>query len=158
MARAPFDPLTPALRQRKPIPFDFVIERLARLEPHTRPMFGCTAVYVEDRIVLVLRERGDADDGVWVVYAPASEAEVLALLPRLRNIDVFREKVRGWKKLAATSDDFEDDVERVCVLLLARDARFGKIPASRRVAGGKKKATKTKKSARKNSRTKSSAR
>ena len=91
------------------------------------------------RIVLVLRERGDSDDGVWVVFQPERESEVLALLPRLRDIDRFAGKVRGWKKLAASSDELEGDVERVCRHLLAGDARFGKVPVSRRPSSAARK-------------------
>ena len=48
-------------------PFAFVLDELDALEPFTKPMFGCTAVYVGDRIVLILRERPTRkdDNGVW---------------------------------------------------------------------------------------------
>jgi hypothetical protein len=46
-----------AIRMRKRLPYEFVLDALAPLSPWTRPMFGCLAVYVEDKIVLILRER-----------------------------------------------------------------------------------------------------
>ncbi len=40
-----------AVKQRKAIPQEFVLDALAPLSPRTRRMFGCLAVYVEDKIV-----------------------------------------------------------------------------------------------------------
>ena len=132
MAREPFDTLAPLVRRGKPVAFAFVLDRLDRLSPYTRPMFGCTAVYVDERIVFVLRERGDSDDGVWVAFAPEAEAQVRAILPRLQDIDMFGGNVRGWKKLAATSAEFEEDVELACSQVLAGNTHFGKVPVSRK--------------------------
>lgn len=44
------------VKPRKAIPFAFVLEALADLKPRTNPMFGCLAVYVGPKIVMVLRE------------------------------------------------------------------------------------------------------
>ena len=53
-------------KKRKAVPYDFVLEELEALRPRTKPMFGCLAVYVEEKIVLILRERhgSPADNGV----------------------------------------------------------------------------------------------
>ncbi len=147
MARTPFDPFASVGKRRKPIPFEFVLDWLMPLGPETRLMFGSTAVYVDDRIVLILRERGDTDDGVWVVYDVAFEDEVLGLLPRLKVIDLFENKVKGWKKLAVSDDAFEGDVERLCSFLLAGDKRFGKVPKPKRPRGAAKKKAAPKKAA-----------
>ena len=47
------------VRQRKAVPHQFVLDALAALSPTTRPMFGCLAVYVADKIVLILRDKPD---------------------------------------------------------------------------------------------------
>src|SRR5271157_3475489 len=47
------DPLV-AAKQRKAVPHEFVLDAIASLSPRTHPMFGCLAVYVEDKIVLIL--------------------------------------------------------------------------------------------------------
>jgi hypothetical protein len=56
------------VKQRKPIPHEFVLDAIAALSPQTRPMFGCLAVYVEDKIVLILRDKSNntADNGAWL--------------------------------------------------------------------------------------------
>jgi hypothetical protein len=135
--RRTVDPFAPSAKPARAIPFDFVLEQLAPLELTTRPMFGCTAIYVEDRIVFVLRKRGDADDGVWVAFEPARTEEMLALLPRLQGIELLGNS-RGWRKLAADSASFEEDVLRACALLRGGDERLGKVPESRKRSPARK--------------------
>src|SRR5882724_5276241 len=48
-------------RKSKPAPHAFVLDALEGMGPMTRPMFGCLAVYVEEKIVLILRDKGAAD-------------------------------------------------------------------------------------------------
>ena len=68
MRSLPLDAPLFAVKPRKAVPHEFVLEALAALSPQTRPMFGCLAVYVEDKIVLILRDKRDqtADNGVWL--------------------------------------------------------------------------------------------
>ena len=42
--------------KRKIIPFDFILELLAKKTPRTKSMFGCTAVYLDEKIVFILRD------------------------------------------------------------------------------------------------------
>ena len=51
----PDDMLFP-VKRRKAVPYEFVLDALATLPTETRTMFGCLAVYVGDKIVLILRE------------------------------------------------------------------------------------------------------
>jgi hypothetical protein len=64
----PLDDTLFGVNQRKAIPHEFVLDAIAPLSPRTRPMFGCLAIYVEDKIVLVLRDKRNetADNGVWL--------------------------------------------------------------------------------------------
>ena len=41
------------VKPRKAVPHMFVLDALSELEPRTNPMFGCLAVYVGEKIVLV---------------------------------------------------------------------------------------------------------
>ena len=54
--------------RRKGTPHAFVLDALDVLSPRTRSMFGCVAVYIGEKIVLLLRNRPDRteDNGVWV--------------------------------------------------------------------------------------------
>ena len=127
------DPFATALKPKKPVPFDFVLDRLASLSPHTKPMFGCVAVYVGERIVMVLRDKGaaDRDNGVWLVCEAEHEAEVLRAFPRLEVIEIFAGRVRGWHKLSSRSPEFEDDVLRACECIRTGEVPLGKVPGRR---------------------------
>ena len=50
------DNLVVAIKKRKPVPHEFVLEALAPVSPMTRSMFGCLAIYVHNKIVLILRD------------------------------------------------------------------------------------------------------
>jgi hypothetical protein len=116
--------LMPLRKQAKPLAYPFVVDGLEGLAVSTRPMFGAHAVYVDERVVFLVRRRGDEDDGVWVAYEPEREVEVLASLPSLAPIGVI--SARGWKKLAASLPSFEEDVGRACAF--ARTGLLGKVP------------------------------
>jgi hypothetical protein len=121
------DPFAPAPRQRREIPYEFVLERLEMLGLTTKPMFGSHGVYLDERVLFILRRKGDVDDGVWLAFEPEHEPALKALLPGLSKIQRLG-NVRAWRKLAANSPSFEDDVLRVCALVLAGDTRIGKLP------------------------------
>lgn len=121
-------------RKEKPVPHAFVLDALERVAPTTRPLFGCLAVYVGEKVVLALREKGvDDDDGVWIATTKDHHASLVTELPSMRSIGVLGDGVTGWQILPSDSPDFEEEAIRACELILAGDPRIGKIPAPRRV-------------------------
>jgi len=122
-----------AARKTKKVPFDFVLSELADLEPWTRPMFGCTGVYLEEKIVFVLRDGKDDDDnGVWVATTKEHHASLRRELPSMRSIGVFGVGETGWQVVAKGAPDFEECVLRACALVRAGDPRIGKVPKPKR--------------------------
>ncbi|WP_437760584.1 hypothetical protein [Sorangium sp. So ce1389] len=123
-----------AARKRKPVPHEFVLEALAPLGPETRPMFGCLAVYVEDKIVLVLRDKPAPaqDNGVWLATTQEHHAALRPEFPSMRSIEVLGSGVTGWQVLPAESPDFEEAALRACALIRAGDPRIGKVPGEKR--------------------------
>src|SRR5579859_4493365 len=93
-------------------------------------MFGCTAVYVGERIVLVLRDRGDSpkDNGVWIATVREHHETLKAEFPAMRSITLFGPKETAWQVLPADSEDFEEAALRACDLIRKEDPRIGKIP------------------------------
>ena len=135
-----------AVKQRKAVPHEFVLEAIAALSPETRTMFGCLAVYVEDKIVLILRDRRDetADNGVWLATTEEHHESLRREFPNMRSIQVFGKKVTGWQVLPVDAPDFEEAALRACELIVARDPRIGKVPGARRASGwGARKAAKS---------------
>lgn len=122
------------MKPHKRVPFEFVLDALARVSPWTRPMFGCIAVYVEEKIVLILRDKDAqrADNGVWLATTREHHESLQREFPNMRSIGVLGKKVTGWQVLPATALDFEEAAIRACEMIIGNDPRIGKIPASRR--------------------------
>ncbi len=129
-----------AFKQRKPVPFEFVLEAIAPLSPMTRPMFGCLAIYVEDNIVLILRDKKDdvSDNGVWLATTRDHHDSLRREFPNMRSIRVLGEKVTGWQVLPSDAPDFEESALHACELILARDTRIGKVPGARKKSDRKR--------------------
>jgi hypothetical protein len=130
----------PLAVKKKKIPFDFVLEELANLQPWTRPMFGCTAVYIEKKIVFILRykQQKDRDDGVWLATTRDHHNSLRREFPSLRSIGILGAGVTGWQVLPADAEDFEESVQSACALVRAGDPRIGKVPKPRRKAKARK--------------------
>jgi hypothetical protein len=132
----PLDNPLRAIKPRKAVPHEFVLDALAELSPRTNPMFGCLAVYVGEKIVLVLRDKRqpNADNGVWLATTPEHHASLRREFPSMRSIAVFGKEVTGWQVLPADAPDFEEAALHACELVIARDPRIGKLPKSRKSA------------------------
>jgi hypothetical protein len=122
-------------KQTKKISHAFVLEAVGALSPTTRPMFGCLAIYIGDKIVLILRDKHDSpDNGVWLATTKEHHESLRREFPNMRSIQVLGKDVTGWQVLPADAPDFENSALRACELVLARDIRIGKVPASRKAA------------------------
>ena len=124
------------IKTRKAPPFEFVLDALSAISPQTRPMFGCLAVYVGPKIVLILRDKPTAnrDNGVWLATTAEHHESLRREFPNMRSIGVLGKGVTGWQVLPAGAPDFEEAALRACELVLAGDARIGKRPGARRRA------------------------
>jgi hypothetical protein len=132
MPKAFTDPF--AVKPKKAVPYAFVLEALETLRPRTNPMFGCLAVYVGPKIVLILRDKPaqPADNGVWLATTRDHHESLRAEFPSLRSIGVLGGgKETGWQILPADAPDFEEAALRACELVLARDPRIGKVPKTK---------------------------
>jgi hypothetical protein len=125
-----------AVKPRKPVPHEFVLDAIATLSPRTRSMFGCLAIYVQEKIVLILRDKPDpkADNGVWLATTEDHHQSLRREFPNMRSIRVFGKKVTGWQVLPADAPDFEEAALHACDLVLAGDPRIGKVPRERRAS------------------------
>ncbi|WP_394834616.1 hypothetical protein LVJ94_49785 [Pendulispora rubella] len=122
-----------ATRKKKKIPFEFVLDELDGVGPWTRPMFGCIAVYVEEKIMFLLRDKkNDGDNGVWVATTKEHHDSLRRELPSLRSISVLGTGETNWQMIPVDSDDFEDSVLRACAMVRGRDPRIGKVPSAKK--------------------------
>lgn len=121
-------------KARKAPPFAFVMDALAELSPWTRPMFGCLAVYVGEKIVLILRDRPTyaEDNGVWLATTEEHHASLRREFPNMRSVALLGKKVTGWQVLPTDSPDFEEAALHACELVRERDPRIGKVPGAKK--------------------------
>ena len=135
--------MTKPVRRTKGPKFPFVLEELeaSRLVSRvsTRAMFGSHAVYVDRKIIFILRQKDDPktrrDNGIWVATKPEHNESLLRDFPALRPIELFAARGRkgfyGWLNLPDSGDGFEETALALCRLVIAGDPRIGKIPNSR---------------------------
>lgn len=123
-------------RRRKPVPHEFVLEALAPLEPRTNPMFGCLAVYVGKKIVMILRDRPKypKDNGVWIATAVEHHDTLRADFPNMRSVGLLGKQITGWQVLGIDTPDFEQAAFRACELIINKDPRIGKIPKGKQTS------------------------
>lgn len=121
-------------RLAKSIPFDFVLEKLDVRSPIVKPMFGCYAIYLEAKMMLILRDRKDHvyDNGVWLATSEEHHASLQKVFPAMRSVRLLGEKKTAWQNLPSSADDFEESVLEVCEMILRNDPRIGKIPKQKK--------------------------
>lgn len=117
---------------KKEIPYSFVLEELSGLKPYTKPMFGCTGVYVGEAIMLILRRKQNDEDGIWVATTQDRHEALQKELPSMRSIPMFGPGVTGWQWLPESDARFEEDAFRACALIRAKSALIGKIPKAKK--------------------------
>jgi hypothetical protein len=128
--------------KRRSAPYPFIIEALAPLEPEVRPMFSGFAVYVGEKIVLMLRDslKQPEDNGVWLVFsetANLADPGIRLNFPSLRRINLLGGKIAHWRLIPADGSTFESEALHACELLLKHDGRFGRVPQSRQARPNK---------------------
>jgi hypothetical protein len=117
---------------RKNIPFEFVFDYLIPLDVTVKPMFGLWAIYVSEKIMLVLRQRTDDPDtnGIWIATNQEYHKSLKNELPSLCSISTYSMGIREteWQVLPIDSKDFEASARKICELIKHNDHRIGRIP------------------------------
>src|SRR5882724_4596662 len=115
---------------KQKLPFEFVLEELDRVHPRVRPMFGCYAVYVGEKLMLILRNRKDHtdDNGVWLAIPREHHESLKKDFPCLRSINLLGTTETVWQNIPMDDNDFEELVMKACGLIVRGDERIGKIP------------------------------
>ena len=115
------------MKKKATIPFEFVLEQLYSVNVEIRPMFGCFALYVHNKIVLILRKKENSigDNGVWLATNKEFHDSLKVIFPSMRPISVFG-KESNWQNLPDDANDFEEMVIRACELILRGDNRIGR--------------------------------
>ena len=123
------------MKKSNPIPFDFVLEQLFSIDPRIKPMFGCHAIYVGDKIMMILRNKPgvhEDDNGIWISTKADHHVTLRKIFPAMRSIQVLGNGATNWQILPVDSDDFEESAIKVCDLILKGDPRIGNVPKARK--------------------------
>ncbi len=110
------------------VPHDFVLRFLYPVRPAIRKMLGCYALFVKNKLILLLRERDTQPElnGVFVATKPAFY-EALQSEVHTSNIDYDIDGAPfTWIFISEDLPDFEDKVKYACELIKAGDERIGK--------------------------------
>lgn len=118
-------------------PHPFVLEALASLHPEVRRMFSGFAVYIGDRLVLMLRDnlKHPEDNGIWLVLSEDTDPTAASLrrdFPSIRPIGLLGGQITHWLLIPSDGADFETEALNACTLIQKRDPRIGRVPKSRR--------------------------
>ena len=118
------------------IPFAFILDYLIPLQVVIKPMFGCHAIYVGEKIVLIVRNRKDHTDcnGVWIATSQEAHASLKKDLPSMCSISIFSDgkTESAWQMLPLSADDFESSVIKACEFITHGDERIGRIPKKKK--------------------------
>jgi hypothetical protein len=111
------------------IPFDWILENLFALEPQVKPMFGAHGVYARGKIILILREKNTNTDlnGVWIATDKIYHKELMKEIPALIHFSMAGEEPGHWLMLSSADDDFENNINTICEMLLRGDERLGRV-------------------------------
>ena len=112
-------------------PFQFVLDELLPVRPAVKQMFGFTYIYLDEKLLLALREsvKQPQFNGVWL-YTEAEHIESLRReFPQLPKRCFWRSRKSGsgWVILASGLEDFEECAFRACELILRGDRRVGRV-------------------------------
>jgi hypothetical protein len=116
---------------KRQAPFQFVLDELFPIRPTVRQMFGFTYVYLDEKLLVSLRESAKQPqfNGVWL-YTQAEHIESLQReFPQLPRRCFWKsgKSGAGWVILASGLEDFEEYVFRACELILLGDQRIGRV-------------------------------
>jgi hypothetical protein len=113
----------------RPSGFQFVLDELLPLRPAVRRMFGFTYVYLEERLLLSLREsaRQPRFNGVWLYTEAAHLLSLRGEFPQLPRRCFWKSGKNGWVILPSEVEGFEEHAFRACKLILGGDRRVGRV-------------------------------
>ena len=113
----------------KAAPYNFVFDYLPD-NIVVRPMFGMHYIYLNKKIVLILRKVSKNLDlnGIWVVSSKEHHQSLGDEVPGLSDfvLDSGERHDSNWRFIKEDSDDFETAAIRICELISHGDKRIGK--------------------------------
>lgn len=110
------------------VPFSFVLRYLYPVRPVIKKMLGCYGLFVNKKLLLLLRDRENQPEfnGIYI----ATQPEFFDVLQNEIHISQMNVDLDGaphtWIFLSEDLADFDDKVKKACELIKAGDERIGK--------------------------------
>ena len=111
------------------VPFQFVLDEIMPLRLEIKRMFGFTYIYLDQRILLALRDakKQPNTNGIWI-FTEANHIESLRReFPALPRQNFWKSGTKAWVILATKLEIFEEYALKVCELILRGDRRLGRV-------------------------------
>lgn len=110
------------------VPYDFVLRCLYPVRPQIKKILGCYGLYLNKKLLLLLRDRENQPEfnGIFV----ATQPEFFDNLQDEIHVSNMVFDIDGvphtWIFLSEDLADFEEKVKKTCELIKAEDERIGK--------------------------------
>ncbi len=114
---------------KRPTPFQFVLDELFPVRPTTKQMFGFTYIYLDEKLLLGLRDsvKQPQTNGIWLFTLSEHLASLHKEFPMLPRSSFWKSGENGWVILASKLGDFEECAFKACELILRGDQRIGRL-------------------------------
>lgn len=119
----------PHTQSKRQCPFPFVLDELVSLRPTVKQMFGFTYIYLDETLLLSLRNspKQPGSNGMWL-YTTTEHVESLGReFPQLPRRQLWRSGKNAWVVLASRLENFEEYAFKACELILRGDRRIGRV-------------------------------
>ena len=121
---------------KRNIPFEFVFDHLEGLPYEVKPFFGCFAIYIGDKIMLILRDKKDHPEvnGVWIATSHDNHESLKSTFPSMCSVSIFNDGAgeTAWQMIPVDAADFESSVFELCKLVRREDKRIGRVPKKKK--------------------------
>src|SRR5476651_839047 len=116
----------------KLMPYNFVFDYLPD-RVITKPMFGMYYIYLDKKLMLLLRKASKNLDlnGIWIATIKQHHQSLQIEVPALSDfiLDTGETHDSGWRFLKEDDDDFETSAITICEMIARGDKRIGKETA-----------------------------
>jgi hypothetical protein len=132
-------PFGSKMRLRESLPFQFVLDELLSIRPVVKQMFGFVYVYLDEKLLLALREQRKQPNtnGIWL-FTYAEHLQSLRREFSLPRNYFWKSKDKGWVILPSRLENFEEYAFKACELILQGDRRIGRVTTGWSVHGRSK--------------------
>lgn len=120
----------------KNLAFSFIYDYIYPLNPIIKPMFGCHAYYVGEKIMLIVRKKDTHPEanGVWIATDFPHHESLKKEFKNLSSVYILSEgkAETAWQMIHEDDEHFEEEVIKLCELILKNDLRIGRIPKAKK--------------------------